>query len=231
VAKHSDIAVRPQTPTRSSGAGRPTSKAGRATLQVIGLVAASAAVFVTVVSPNLHPERASASFDGDFAQGVAAAQSLDISGSAAASVFRDGYSVTEAPKPIIVVETKTPSSSGSSESSSDSGCPDPDAAVADPSGAQAVAADLAAARGWTGAQFDALLALWSRESGWRVNALNPSSCAYGIPQALPGSKMSAAGSDWLTNPATQITWGLNYIQGRYGDPLAALAHSDANHWY
>ena len=201
---------------------------------MIGLAAVTACAFVTVVAPNVPVEPASASFQGDFEQGVTAAQKLDVSGSVAATVFRDGYSVTEAPKPVII-ETKAPakgsSSSSDSSGSDDSGCPNPDAATADPSGAQAVAAGLAAERGWTGAQFDALIALWSRESGWRVNALNSSSCAYGIPQALPGSKMASAGSDWLTNPATQITWGLNYIQGRYGDPAAALAHSDANHWY
>jgi hypothetical protein len=208
---------------------------GRLALQLVGLAAVSASAFVVVVAPNVGSAApASASFAGEFAESGLAAQQLDVSGSLAASVFRDTYSVTEAPKPVIV-ETKVPTGTGSGSSgssgSTDSGCPDPNASVADPSGAQAVAAGLAAERGWTGAQFDALIALWSRESGWRVNALNSSSCAYGIPQALPGSKMSSAGADWLTNPATQITWGLNYIQGRYGDPAAALAHSDANHWY
>ncbi|MFB2582211.1 lytic transglycosylase domain-containing protein [Herbiconiux sp. P15] len=204
---------------------RPTP--GRLALQLVGLVAVAASAFVVVVAPNVGAAApASASFAGDFAESDLAVQELDVSGSLAATVFRDTYSITEAPKPVIV-ETKTPTPASDSES----GCPDPNASVADPAGAQAVAAGLAAERGWTGAQFDALIALWSRESGWRVNALNSSSCAYGIPQALPGNKMSSAGADWLTNPATQITWGLNYIQGRYGDPASALAHSDANHWY
>jgi hypothetical protein len=70
-----------------------------------------------------------------------------------------------------------------------------------------------------------------RESGWRWNADNPNSSAYGIPQALPGSKMAAAGADWRTNPATQIRWGLSYIAGRYGTPIQALAHSNAKGWY
>ncbi|WPO87794.1 lytic transglycosylase domain-containing protein [Herbiconiux sp. KACC 21604] len=230
MAKHSLTEARPKPAPRARGAVRRTPNRGRVALQVIGLAAVTACAFVTVVAPNLQVQPAVASFDGTFAQGDVEVQNLDVSGSVAASVFRDGYSVTEAPKPVIV-EVAVPKGSSSSSSSDDDGCPDPNAAVADPAGAQAVAAELAAARGWTGAQFDALLALWSRESGWRVNALNKSSCAYGIPQALPGSKMSAAGADWLTNPATQITWGLNYIQGRYGDPLSALAHSDANHWY
>ena len=63
--------------------------------------------------------------------------------------------------------------------------------------------------------------MWDHESGWRVNATNPYTGAYGIPQALPGSKMATVGPDWQTNPATQITWGLNYIQGRYGTPCNA----------
>jgi hypothetical protein len=224
VAKHSLIEARTPTPTGVRGVGRRTTNTGRALLQVLGLAAVSACVFVTVVAPNVGSATASSSFAGTFTAQTASEQQLDVSGTVAASVFRDGYSVTEAPKPIIV-ETKV------SAEPADTGCPDPDAAVADPAGAQVIAAALAAERGWTGAQFDALVALWSRESGWRVNALNSSSCAYGIPQALPGSKMGTIAPDWQTNPATQITWGLNYIQGRYGDPLSALAHSDANHWY
>ncbi|MCY7287980.1 MAG: G5 domain-containing protein, partial [Cryobacterium sp.] len=73
--------------------------------------------------------------------------------------------------------------------------------------------------------------LWNKESGWRVNAENSSSGAYGIPQALPGSKMATAGDDWQTNPATQIQWGLGYISGRYGTPCGAWAHSSDVGWY
>ncbi|MBZ5736176.1 lytic transglycosylase domain-containing protein [Nocardioides sp. TRM66260-LWL] len=80
-------------------------------------------------------------------------------------------------------------------------------------------------------QFSCLDSLWTRESGWRVNADNPSSSAYGIPQALPGAKMASAGADWATNPATQIRWGLGYIQDRYGSPCGAWAHSQSNGWY
>ena len=88
-----------------------------------------------------------------------------------------------------------------------------------------------AARGWASSEFDCLVALWSKESGWRVNAYNASSGAYGIPQALPGSKMATAGADWETNAATQIEWGLGYIQGRYGTPCGAWAHSQDVGWY
>ena len=70
-----------------------------------------------------------------------------------------------------------------------------------------------------------------RESGWNPFADNPTSSAYGIPQALPGSKMASAGADWATNPVTQIRWGLGYIRDRYGSPCGAWAHSEANGWY
>lgn len=80
-------------------------------------------------------------------------------------------------------------------------------------------------------QMPALDALWSRESGWNHQAYNASSGAYGIPQALPGTKMASAGSDWETNPATQIRWGLGYIQDRYGSPDAAWSFFQANGWY
>jgi len=86
--------------------------------------------------------------------------------------------------------------------------------------------------GWTvAAQFDCLNTLWDHESNWKVYATNPSSGAYGIPQSLPGSKMSAAGADWQTNPATQIEWGEDYIQSRYGTPCAAWSFWQVNHWY
>ncbi|WP_435270673.1 phage tail tape measure protein [Streptomyces sp. 1222.5] len=91
----------------------------------------------------------------------------------------------------------------------------------------------AALRGWTGAQWDALKSLWNGESGWNEKALNASSGAYGIPQSLPASKMASAGSDWKTNPATQIKWGLNYIHSVYGTPLNAYSKwlDRSPHWY
>ncbi|MDT7570957.1 MAG: resuscitation-promoting factor RpfB [Actinomycetota bacterium] len=94
---------------------------------------------------------------------------------------------------------------------------------------RAIARAMLAERGWSG-QFGCLDSLWSRESGWRVHASNPSG-AYGIPQALPGSKMASAGSDWRTNPATQIRWGLGYIAAAYGSPCSAWRHSQSTGWY
>ncbi|AZM51756.1 hypothetical protein DMA15_03490 [Streptomyces sp. WAC 01529] len=96
--------------------------------------------------------------------------------------------------------------------------------------AKATGKSLNAGRGW-GSHWSALEALWTRESGWRWNADNPSSDAYGIPQALPGSKMKSAGSDWKTNPATQIKWGLGYIKSRYGNPSKANSFQKSNNWY
>ena len=80
-------------------------------------------------------------------------------------------------------------------------------------------------------QFPCLDKLWKKESGWNHKASNNSSGAYGIPQALPGSKMASKGSDWRTNPATQIKWGLGYIEGRYGSPCKAWSHSQSVGWY
>lgn len=101
----------------------------------------------------------------------------------------------------------------------------------DPGSAQGIAQSMMAANyGWGDDQFACLVSLWDKESGWRVNAANPSG-AYGIPQALPGSKMASAGADWQTNPATQIAWGLGYISGRYGTPCGAWGHSQSTGWY
>lgn len=103
--------------------------------------------------------------------------------------------------------------------------------ISNPSENVKIGERLAAARGWTGEQWYCLYQLWQKESGWRTTAGNPSSGAYGIPQALPASKMASAGADWATNPATQITWGMGYIAGRYGTPCSAWATSQARGWY
>jgi uncharacterized protein YabE (DUF348 family) len=104
-------------------------------------------------------------------------------------------------------------------------------APVDPGSARALGQAMAAERGWGADEFSCLDQLWEKESGWRWNADNPSSSAYGIAQANPGSKMATVGSDWLTNPATQIEWGLGYISGRYGTPCGAWAHSVEIGWY
>jgi hypothetical protein len=107
----------------------------------------------------------------------------------------------------------------------------PAVGIPDAGSAQAIAYDLVLARGWNQQEFECLVALWTRESNWNVYAHNPSSGAYGIPQALPGDKMASAGSDWQTNATTQIVWGIGYIAGRYGTPCGAWEHSERKGWY
>jgi len=85
--------------------------------------------------------------------------------------------------------------------------------------------------GWSSGQFSCLDPLWARESGWNVYAYNAGSGAYGIPQALPGSRMASAGPDWQGSASTQIRWGLEYIQDTYGSPCAAWTHEEADGWY
>jgi hypothetical protein len=99
-----------------------------------------------------------------------------------------------------------------------------------PGTAQAIAYRMLGSFGFSTSQFGCLDDIWSRESGWRYNAENASG-AYGIPQALPGSKMASAGADWATNPATQIRWGLGYIKATYGTPCNAWAFWQAHGWY
>ena len=80
-------------------------------------------------------------------------------------------------------------------------------------------------------QFSCLDSLYMSESGWNIHADNPSLSAYGIPQALPGSKMASAGPDWEHNAATQIKWGLQYIKSSYGTPCGAWSFKQGHNWY
>jgi hypothetical protein len=101
----------------------------------------------------------------------------------------------------------------------------------DPGTAQSTAYSIMASFGFSPqTYFGCLLDIWNRESGWRYDAENASG-AYGIPQALPGSKMASAGADWQTDPATQIRWGLGYIKNVYGNPCSAWAFEEANGYY
>ncbi|WP_308493809.1 transglycosylase SLT domain-containing protein [Microbacterium terrisoli] len=159
-----------------------------------------------------------------YASALGDAQSVQVVSTAAgasADFSRDSYVVYVKPKPK---PTPTAPVQGSAASV---GAP---FVAPSPGTAQAIAYQMVKARGWGEGEFSCLVALWKRESGWRVNASN-SSGAYGIPQALPGSKMATAGSDWATNPATQITWGLGYISARYGTPCGAWGHSQSTGWY
>jgi len=117
----------------------------------------------------------------------------------------------------------TPAPSPSSQAPADS--------APQPSGnPQQIASAMLGSFGWSSSQFGCLVSLWNLESGWDVYASNPSG-AYGIPQALPGSKMASAGPDWQSNAATQIRWGLGYIKSLYGSPCGAWSHEQATGWY
>jgi len=96
---------------------------------------------------------------------------------------------------------------------------------------QQIAQAMLGSFGWSSSQFSCLDPLWAHESGWSVTAYNAGSGAYGIPQALPGSRMASAGPEWQTNAATQIRWGLEYIKGTYGSPCGAWDHEQATGWY
>lgn len=101
-----------------------------------------------------------------------------------------------------------------------------------PEGAKQSAREIMASQyGWGADQFQCLESLWTKESGWNYQAVNPSSGAFGIVQAWPADKLATAGADWRTNAATQIKWGLEYISASYGTPCAAWGHSQALNWY
>lgn len=122
-------------------------------------------------------------------------------------------------------------------SSSSSAAPAPTAsAVAStgdnsPGAAQQAASNMLGDFGWGQDQFSCLVSLWNKESGWNYQAYNAGSGAFGIPQALPGSKMASAGGDWQSSAVTQVRWGLGYISGRYGSPCGAWDHSQSVGWY
>jgi hypothetical protein len=94
-----------------------------------------------------------------------------------------------------------------------------------------IAAALLPSFGFGQDQMQCLIPMWTRESGWNLHASNASSGAYGIPQALPGGKMSKFGPDWQNNAATQIKWGLWYVKSRYGSPCGAWSFWQRNSWY
>jgi hypothetical protein len=102
----------------------------------------------------------------------------------------------------------------------------------DPDGAREVAKSLMEEKyGWGNKQYACLDDLWIKESNWNYRASNKRTGAHGIPQALPATKMDSAGTDWRTNPVTQISWGLRYIDVRYDTPCKAWAKFKRSNWY
>jgi len=204
-------------------------------LPMIGFCASFAFVSASLVNPLAGAEAATTTAGAASAL-TAPGQTLTVAAAAVTVADRDAYGVTEyvpppPPPPVVVAETTEPDEATASGSTAKKSSTAPVAGTPDPGSAKAIAAELVAARGWGSDQYDCLVSLWQKESSWNVYAANRSSGAYGIPQALPGSKMASVGADWQTNPATQITWGLNYIGGRYSTPCGAWAHSVANNWY
>ncbi|MDT9683656.1 transglycosylase SLT domain-containing protein [Streptomyces sp. TRM76323] len=104
-------------------------------------------------------------------------------------------------------------------------------AVTTPASAATGSAQAVAQKMIPSGQYQCFSKIVEHESGWNPTATNASSGAYGLVQALPGSKMASAGSDWKTNPATQIEWGLDYMNDRYGSPCGAWQFWQTNHWY
>jgi resuscitation-promoting factor RpfB len=139
--------------------------------------------------------------------------------------------VDAASRTLSLVSTpKLAQSPASSASDQAGGAPLLNFPAPDPGTAQSIAFNLLGSYGFATSQWSCLDALWQRESGWVYDAENASG-AYGIPQALPGSKMASAGPDWETDPTTQIKWGLGYIQSVYGTPCGAWDHEEADGWY
>ena len=139
----------------------------------------------------------------------------------------------EAPKPEAaeVPMEEEPVEEESSDSSGSGVTVDIAADCSEYSGNKAIGCTMTLEAGWDMNEVGCLISLWDRESGWDETAYNESSGAYGVPQSLPGDKMASHGDDWETNPATQIAWGLDYIDGRYGSPCGAWSHSESNGWY
>jgi hypothetical protein len=134
------------------------------------------------------------------------------------------FSVTSTPK---ISSAPPPSSLGGSGGG---GGIVPGLPPADPASAQGIAYNMLSSFGFGTDQWGCLDDLWQQESSWNVYAENASG-AYGIPQALPGSKMASAGPDWESDATTQIKWGLGYIQSVYGTPCGAWDHEVADGWY
>jgi hypothetical protein len=134
-------------------------------------------------------------------------------------------------KSMAAANSAANSSNGTGSNSGGSSSNAPPAPLPDAGSAKRIAYDMLPSFGFNQTtQYSCLVSLWNQESGWRYNAENASG-AYGIPQSLPGSKMASAGSDWLTNPRTQIKWGLGYISQVYGTPCSAWGHEESAGWY
>lgn len=228
------VATRDASPVRRPVAPAPRWSRRRGVLSVFATLASAAfigAYIVPLTSLAAPAEAATLDPTSLYASAIADAQVYSAGDAAVVGLERESdYSVYIKPTPTPT-PTAAPSEQARSAGSGSSKVWSPPFVTPDPGSAQGIAYDMVRARGWNDDEFACLVALWQKESGWRVNAYNKSSGAYGIPQSLPGSKMASAGADWETNPATQISWGLGYIQGRYSTPCGAWAKSQRSGWY
>lgn len=213
------LALRPPPSAAAVDVRKPAMRR-QGVLPVFASFAALAFVLVSVTSPMAQQEAAAAVVLAEIE--AMPTQVLAVDGEYTTEVVRDGYGVTAKPVPPPPPAAASPARSGGGA---------PAAGTPDPGSAKAIAYAMVQARGWGEGEYNCLVSLWQKESGWNTFANNPSSGAYGIPQSLPGSKMATAGADWATNPATQITWGLGYISARYGTPCGAWGASQSKGWY
>jgi hypothetical protein len=165
------------------------------------------------------------------AEGDAAEKAATEAKAAAGKAHQLEQKVIANKKAADAQKKKESSSSGSSSGGPVAYTGDIPSSCNEYSGAKKTGCALMLDAGFKIDQFPCLEKLWDRESGWNYKAKNSSSGAQGIPQALPGSKMAKFGDDWETNPATQIKWGLDYIEGRYDTPCGAWEHSQNTGWY
>jgi len=196
---------------------------------LVGVVAIAA----TVMSPNGSGANSLANAMASLPRSSSVAlleqerREMIVMNAAVSALTVDAKPVTVNPAQVMASQSAAASSSSSSTGGTTVAMPPPD-----PAAAQTIAYNMLPAFGFSQqTQWTCLLNLWNRESSWIYDALNPTSGAYGIPQALPGDKMAAAGADWQTNPATQIKWGLGYIKAVYGTPCVAYNFDVANGGY
>ncbi len=234
-ARHRAAPARASAPVPAGGSHRALAapRPPRRTAALTGLAVAATGVVVTggvlATAPQPPVEAASAAISDAAAGGASAgADQVALAGQLAARdtepVSRsdrraevDRRDVVDPAKAAALDAGDTPAEAGAE-----------DVSDADP---RDIARALLPEFGFGAEQFSCLDSLYVSESGWRVDADNPTSSAYGIPQALPGSKMASAGADWATNPETQIRWGLGYIRDRYGTPCSAWSFKQGNNWY
>lgn len=214
-------------PRHAGARRRPARKALRSTVTLSGLAAAATGVAVATgvvqtpttavnLADSLSPAAAA---NPGTATGDVQHRSVVVSRSADRTAGRttDRRAGTDPTKKAALGLTAGPAVGGQEQLSSQ-----------DP---QSIAQALLPSYGFDSSQMTCLVPLWMGESGWRVDAENASSGAYGIPQSLPGDKMASVAADWRTNPVTQIKWGLEYIKSSYGSPCGAWGFKQSHGWY